>query len=112
MIDVSGVEIMDATDWEALRRTMSMARIMGARPVITGLRPGVVSALVELGVDAEDVETAHTLDEGLERFEPEPPLDDLSGAEDDEEGDTRLNLGGDADGRDVESEIDAPSHRE
>ena len=68
IIDLSGVEIMDADDWEALRRTLAMAKLMGARSVVAGLRPGVVSALIELGVDAEGIETVHSLDEGLELF--------------------------------------------
>ena len=85
IIDLSGVEIMDASDWEALRRTMTMVTIMGARPVITGMRPGVVSALVELGVDSEGVEAAHNLDEGLDLFAEPDALEDILEDEDDRE---------------------------
>ncbi len=81
IIDLAGVEIIDLSDWEALRRTMSMVSIMGARPVITGLRPGVASALVELGADAEGIETVHSLDEAFALFEElsevEESLDDV-----------------------------------
>ena len=65
ILDLSGVEIIDAEDWEALRGTMTMANLMGARSIVAGLRPGVVSALVELEVDVEDIDAALNLDEAL-----------------------------------------------
>ena len=65
IIDVSGVEIMDAEDFDALRRTLAMSAIMGTRPVIVGLRPGVVSSLVELGADPSGIDAALNLDEGF-----------------------------------------------
>ena len=48
VLDVSGIEILDLVEFQALRDTMSMAALMGARTVFSGFRPGVVSALVEL----------------------------------------------------------------
>ena len=65
ILDFSGVEIIDAEDWEAIRGTMTMANLMGARSIVAGLRPGVVSALVELEVDVEDIDAALNLDEAL-----------------------------------------------
>ena len=65
ILDLSGVEIIDAEDWEAIRGTMTMARLMGARSIVAGLRPGVVSALVELEVDVEDIDATLNLDEAL-----------------------------------------------
>jgi rsbT antagonist protein RsbS len=66
LIDVSGIEILDADDFDDLRRTAAMARLMGVRTVIAGLRPGVVSALVDLGVDGQSLETALNLDDGFD----------------------------------------------
>lgn len=65
ILDLSGVEIIDAEDWEAIRGTMTMANLMGARSIVAGLRPGVVSALVELEVDVENIDAALNLDEAL-----------------------------------------------
>lgn len=65
VLDVSGVEVMDAEEFNALRRAMSMVEVMGARPVLVGLRPGVVSALVELGADPGDMAAALSIDDGL-----------------------------------------------
>jgi len=65
ILDFSGVEIIDAEDWAAIRGTMTMANLMGTRSIVAGLRPGVVSALVELEVDVEDIDAALNLDEAL-----------------------------------------------
>ncbi|MGI9557398.1 MAG: STAS domain-containing protein [Solirubrobacterales bacterium] len=62
ILDLSGLQIIDREDFEGLRHTMSMAEIMGARPVLCGLRPGVVAALVELGADVDGIEAAGDLD--------------------------------------------------
>jgi rsbT antagonist protein RsbS len=79
ILDVSGVEVMDLADFEALRRAMSMASVMGARCLLAGLRPGVVSALVDMGVDSRGIEAALNLDEAF-RVMNEPP--DASGESD------------------------------
>ena len=118
IIDLSGVEIMDADDWKALRRTLAMAKLMGARSVVAGLRPGVVSALIELGVDTEGIETAHSLDEGLELFAERTAAGEDEEAEEDQseiagepdEGD-RTDMRSDA-GTEHERGNDSYSHRE
>ena len=78
ILDVSGVQIMDYEDFEVLRRTMAMAALMGARTVVTGLRAGVVSSLVELGADTEDIVAALDLDDAFR------VMDELRSAADDE----------------------------
>ncbi len=65
ILDVSGVDILDRDDFEALRQTMAMAAIMGARPVLSGLKPGVVSALIDLGVEPEGLNAALSLDDAF-----------------------------------------------
>ncbi len=66
VLDVSGVEIMDADDFNALRRAGEMARVMGARPVMVGLRPGVVAGLIDLGVPTDGVVATLDLESALE----------------------------------------------
>jgi len=65
ILDLSGVDIMDLEDFEALRQTMKMAAIMGARTVIAGLQPGVVSSLIELGADVEGIHAVLNLDDAF-----------------------------------------------
>ena len=69
ILDVAGVDIMDAEDFDSLRRSMAMAELMGARCLVAGLQPGVVAALVELGARVDDVEAALDLDAAFARLE-------------------------------------------
>jgi anti-anti-sigma regulatory factor len=72
IMDCSGIEVLDAEDFAALRRVIAMASLMGARTVLASLQPGVVSALVDLDADLEGLQTALSLDDAfalLERAE-------------------------------------------
>ncbi len=66
ILDLSGVRIMDSADFEELRRTMAMAAVMGAKPVVCGLQAGVVAALVDLGADIDGIDAARDLDGAFE----------------------------------------------
>ena len=65
IVDLSGVQIIDSQDFKALQRTISMAELLGARTVISGMQPGVVSSLVDLQVDLDDVVAAFNLDDAF-----------------------------------------------
>lgn len=65
ILDVSGLDIMDHADFEALRRTIAMASIMGAETVVASFQPGVVSSLVELDAKIEGIHTALNLDDAF-----------------------------------------------
>ncbi len=69
ILDASAVETMDSVDFSTLRRTLEMAALMGAIPIIVGLRPGIVSALVTMDVDIRGLRAAADLDRGLELLE-------------------------------------------
>ena len=69
ILDLSGVEVFDAEDFAQLRKTMQMASVMGGRCLLAGLRPGVVSALVDLGVDTRGVTAVANLDEAFRLWE-------------------------------------------
>jgi rsbT antagonist protein RsbS len=73
IFDLSGIDIMDVDDFDALGRTMSMAGLLGARCIMCGLRPGVVSAIVDLGADVDDVCAALDLDEAFNLIETREP---------------------------------------
>jgi rsbT antagonist protein RsbS len=68
ILDLSGVDVMDAADFRALRDTMRMAHLMGASTVLSGLQAGVVSALIDLGIDTEGVIATATLDDAFEKM--------------------------------------------
>ena len=65
ILDVSGIDILDLDDFNGLRRTMEMAKVMGAWPILSGLKPGVVSALIDLGADPEGVTAVLNLDDAF-----------------------------------------------
>ena len=66
IIDLSGVKLLEPEEFTALRRVMTMARLMGAHPVISGFRPGVVSALMDLDVDVVGIEATRSTDDAIE----------------------------------------------
>ena len=69
ILDLSGLEILDLEEFEALRHTMSMVALMGAQSIVAGMQPGVVSALVELNADVDDIHAAFNLDDAFHLIE-------------------------------------------
>jgi len=70
IIDVSGVAVIDSSLGRAIHDTARMASLLGAKTIISGLRPGVVSSLIDLDFKIEDVLTAINLEEGLRLLAP------------------------------------------
>ena len=65
IIDLSGVEIIDLTDFTELRNLIAMVAMMGAKTVISGLKPGVISALVDLDADIDGINAVLNLDDAF-----------------------------------------------
>ena len=65
ILDVSGIDILDLDDFNGLRSTMEMAEVLGARSILSGLNPGMVSALIDLGADPEGVNAVLNLDDAF-----------------------------------------------
>jgi len=80
ILDVSGLETLDSEELAALRKIMVMTSLMGAESVLVGLRPGVVSALIEVGADIDGLRAAINLDAAFAlletELEPEPESED------------------------------------
>ena len=92
ILDVSGLETLDSDEFAALRRIITMSEIMGAESVLVGLRPGVVSALIEAEADVDGLRAASNLDAAFAMLEPEPKAEPESEAEADSEVDPEDNL--------------------
>jgi rsbT antagonist protein RsbS len=69
ILDLAGAAVLDAADFRSIVRTLMMARLLGAVPVIVGLRPGIAASLAELGADADAVLTVPTLQHAFERVQ-------------------------------------------
>jgi rsbT antagonist protein RsbS len=92
ILDVSGLETLDSDEFAALRRIITMSEIMGAESVLVGLRPGVVSALIEAEADVDGLRAASNLDAAFAMLKPEPEAEPESEAEADPEADPEDNL--------------------
>ncbi|HTN88597.1 MAG TPA: PAS domain-containing protein [Sorangium sp.] len=65
ILDITGVRAVDALVADALTRTARAAQMLGARVVLTGIRPEVARALLELGADLTGIITLGTLQSGI-----------------------------------------------
>ncbi|XXX76385.1 PAS domain-containing protein [Sorangium sp. So ce134] len=65
ILDVTGVPQAGPSVTEALLRTARSVRLLGAEVVLTGIRPSVAQALIELGADLGGIITQGTLEQGV-----------------------------------------------
>lgn len=65
ILDITGVNIVDTQVANALLQAAQAVRLLGARVVLTGIRPEVAQTLVGLGVDLEAITTCATLQDGI-----------------------------------------------
>ncbi|TVQ92210.1 MAG: STAS domain-containing protein [Deltaproteobacteria bacterium] len=69
MLEISSLDIVDTYVARALADTAQMARLMGTRTVIVGMRPEVAATLVQMGYQLDGIEAALNVDHGLELLE-------------------------------------------
>ena len=65
IIDVTVLDVIDSFATRTLRAIAHMLKLRGAETVIVGIQPEVAFAMVQLGMNFEDVHTALDLEEGL-----------------------------------------------
>jgi rsbT antagonist protein RsbS len=65
VVDISGLDMVDTYVARILAETGRMAKLMGTRTVLVGMRPEVAATLVRMGYGMEGVRTALDLDAGL-----------------------------------------------
>ncbi|MDI1481851.1 STAS domain-containing protein [Polyangium sp. y55x31] len=68
IIDLTGVDTIDAETADHIGRLVRAAELVGAKCVITGIRPAVAQTMVEIGIDLTKIATLSTLREALRRF--------------------------------------------
>ena len=76
LIDISALEMVDSFIGRMIANISGMSRIMDASTVVVGMRPAVAITLVELGLSLAGVQTALTVDRGMQRLRA-----DLAGKE-------------------------------
>jgi anti-anti-sigma factor len=65
VVDLTGVESVDAATADRLARLLAAAKLIGARPVVTGLRPMVARTMVAEGLDLSTVHVERNLQQAL-----------------------------------------------
>lgn len=68
VVDVSAVGVLDTFTARSLAQTAEMARLMGARMIVSGLSPAVSMTLTEMGFDNRGFETALDANAALARL--------------------------------------------
>ena len=68
IFDFSTVRALDTFAFNSFTDTAKMASLLGVSAVFVGLQPGVVSALVDLGVEITDIGTALTIEDAFEQL--------------------------------------------
>lgn len=66
IIDLTGVEVVDTKTADNLIKLVRKVELIGARCVVTGIRPSVAETLVEIGVDFTGLTTLRNLKHGLQ----------------------------------------------
>lgn len=65
IIDLTGVEFIDTDTAEHLLRLVLAAELLGARCIITGIRPAIAQTMVSIGIDLSKIMTLASLRDGL-----------------------------------------------
>jgi rsbT antagonist protein RsbS len=65
LIDISSLEMVDSFIGRLLGTIVSMARLLDADTVVTGMQPSVAITLVELGLSMKGIRTALDVDKGM-----------------------------------------------
>ena len=61
IIDLSSIAILDSYEFEQIVKTVEMVEILGAKCVLVGLSPGIITALIHLDCAVHQVTTALNL---------------------------------------------------
>jgi rsbT co-antagonist protein RsbR len=65
VLDITGVPTVDTEVAQHLLKTVSAARLLGAKCTISGIRPQVAQTIVSLGIEFGDIATKATLADAL-----------------------------------------------
>ncbi|PYS87976.1 MAG: anti-anti-sigma factor [Acidobacteria bacterium] len=65
ILDITGVRTMDTLVANHLLKTVTAARLMGARCILTGVSPAIAQTMVQLGIDLSQITTRAQMADGI-----------------------------------------------
>jgi rsbT co-antagonist protein RsbR len=65
ILDITGVRTMDTLVANHLIKTVTAARLMGARCILTGVSPAIAQTMVQLGIDLSQITTRAQMADGI-----------------------------------------------
>jgi rsbT co-antagonist protein RsbR len=65
ILDITGVRTMDTLVANHLIKTVTAARLMGARCILTGVSPAIAQTMVQLGIDLSQITTRAQMSDGI-----------------------------------------------
>ncbi len=65
IIDITGVSAIDTQVANHIIKTLNAVKLLGAKSIVTGIRPEIAQTLVDLGVSLGDIVTSSRLSVGL-----------------------------------------------
>ena len=65
ILDITGVRTMDTLVANHLIKTVTAARLMGARCILTGVSPAIAQTMVQLGIDLNQITTRAQMSDGI-----------------------------------------------
>ncbi len=66
IMDATPLDLIDATDFDRLRRVIETARLIGVKTIIVGLKPGLAAGLVELDANIDGLVTTLNMEKALQ----------------------------------------------
>ena len=70
IFDITGVSVVDTHVAQVLLQTAAAVRLLGARPLLVGIRPEVAQTIISLGLDFAAIATYPNLQEAVEALLP------------------------------------------
>ena len=68
IIDLNAIRVLDVRAFSHLRDTARIAKLIGAETAMTGFQPGIVSFLVDMNIETNELKTFRTIEDGLAYF--------------------------------------------
>jgi rsbT co-antagonist protein RsbR len=68
IIDITGIEVMDTRTADHFIRMARSVKLLGARCVLSGIRPNIARTMVHMGVDLTGIDSHRTMREALRTY--------------------------------------------